>query len=95
MLGNSIRRVLAERSPEEKVEAVREARLEGVTVMVGDGVNDAPSLAAADVGVALGARGATASSETADVVLVLDRLDRLVEGVRIARRSRRPGAGSD
>jgi len=81
-------RVLAERSPAEKVEAVREARLEGVTVMVGDGVNDAPSLAAADVGVALGARGATASSEAADVVLVVDRLDRLVEGVRIARRSR-------
>ena len=80
--------VLAERSPAEKVTAVREACLQGVTVMVGDGVNDAPSLAAADVGVALGARGATASSEAADVVLVLDRLDRLVEGVRIARRSR-------
>lgn len=80
--------VLAGRSPAEKVKAVRESRLSGVTVMVGDGVNDAPSLAAADVGVALGARGATASSEAADVVLVVDRLDRLVEGVRIARRSR-------
>ncbi|MBV9308770.1 MAG: heavy metal translocating P-type ATPase [Acidobacteriaceae bacterium] len=83
-----IDRIFAERSPAEKVAAVAEARREGITVMVGDGVNDAPSLAAADVGVALGARGATASSEAADVVLVVDRLQRLVEGVGIARRAR-------
>ncbi len=80
--------VLAERSPEEKVRAVQAARRQGVTVMVGDGINDAPALAAADVGVAMGARGATASSEAADIVLVADRLDRLDEAVRIARRSR-------
>ncbi len=82
-------RVLAERSPAEKIEAVREATTEGVTIMVGDGINDAPALAAADVGVAMGARGATASSEAADVVLLVDRLDRLTEALRIARRSRR------
>jgi heavy metal translocating P-type ATPase len=80
--------VLAERSPADKVEAVRAEREFGSTIMVGDGVNDAPALAAADVGVAMGARGATASSEAADVVLVVDRLERLTEALRIARRSR-------
>jgi heavy metal translocating P-type ATPase len=80
--------VYSERTPEDKVDIVRAARSEGITVMVGDGINDAPSLAAADVGVAMGARGASASSEAADVVLIVDRLDRLIEATRIARRSR-------
>jgi heavy metal translocating P-type ATPase len=80
--------VLAQRTPADKVDAVRAERAYGPTVMVGDGINDAPALAAADVGVALGARGATASSEAADVVLVVDRLDRLAEGLQIAVRAR-------
>ncbi len=81
-------RILSERDPTDKVDAVKAEGDGGVTIMVGDGINDAPALAAADVGVAMGARGATASSEAADVVLVVDRLDRLAEAMRIARRSR-------
>ena len=76
--------VLAERTPAEKVEAVRLERAHGPTIMVGDGINDAPALALADVGVAIGARGASASSEAADVVLTVDRLDRLGDAVAIA-----------
>ncbi len=81
--------VLAERTPAEKVEAVRIEQRSGPTIMVGDGINDAPALALADVGVAIGARGSTASSEAADVVLTVDRLDRLGEAVVIAGRARR------
>ena len=74
-----IDQVFADRTPAEKLDVVRaeSSTRSGITVMVGDGVNDAPALAAADLGVAMGARGATASSEAADVVLIVDRLDRL------------------
>ncbi|WP_159765933.1 heavy metal translocating P-type ATPase [Streptomyces sp. HM190] len=81
--------VRAELTPADKVAAVRTEREHAVTVMVGDGVNDAPALAAADIGVAMGARGSTASSEAADIVLTTDRVDRLADAVTIAQRARR------
>jgi heavy metal translocating P-type ATPase len=79
--------VLADRVPSDKVDAVRIEQRLNPTVMVGDGINDAPALAAADVGVALGARGASASSEAADVVILADRLDRVGEAIIIAQRA--------
>jgi P-type E1-E2 ATPase len=83
-------RVYSEHSPEEKLDVVRAMQrtpeLEPV-LMVGDGINDAPALALADVGIAMGAAGATAASETADAVIVVDRVDRVADAVRIGRRS--------
>jgi heavy metal translocating P-type ATPase len=79
--------VLANREPADKVDAVATEQRHYPTVMVGDGINDAPALAAANVGVAMGARGASASSEAADVVILVDRLDRVSDAVTIAKRT--------
>jgi heavy metal translocating P-type ATPase len=76
-------------TPDEKVKLVLVERQTSRVMMVGDGVNDAPALAVADVGVAMGARGAAASSEAADVVLLVDQIDRVVPGIQIARASRK------
>jgi soluble P-type ATPase len=81
--------VIAELTPAAKLEVVRREQRLAPVVMTGDGINDAPALALADVGIAMGARGATASSEAADAVLTVDELGRLGEVAAVARRTRR------
>ncbi len=81
--------IRADLTPDQKVLLVLTEHKNGPVMMVGDGVNDAPALAAADVGVAMGARGAAASAEAANVVLLVDRLNGLLPGIEIAQRSRR------
>ncbi|HTQ83249.1 MAG TPA: heavy metal translocating P-type ATPase, partial [Pseudolabrys sp.] len=81
--------VRSELTPDQKVLLVLSERKNGPVMMIGDGVNDAPALAAADLGLAMGAKGAAASAEAADAVLLVDHLDRVVPAIRIARRSRR------
>ena len=86
--GLSIDQVRSELTPDQKILVVLSERKNGPVMMIGDGVNDAPALAAADIGMAMGAKGAAASAEAADVVLLVDQLDRVLPAIRIARRSR-------
>ncbi|WP_243886272.1 heavy metal translocating P-type ATPase [Cellulomonas fengjieae] len=83
-----ITRTFAECLPEDKVRLVRDLPNRPV-MMVGDGVNDAPVLAVADVGVAMGARGSTAASESADVVILTEDLEKTAAAVRVGRRTMR------
>jgi heavy metal translocating P-type ATPase len=86
--GLSLDLVRSELTPDQKILVVLSERKNGPVMMIGDGVNDAPALAAADVGIAMGAKGAAASAEAADVVLLVDHLDRILPAIKIAKRSR-------
>jgi heavy metal translocating P-type ATPase len=80
--------VHGELGPAQKVELVQRLHKTSLVIMAGDGGNDAPALAAADIGIAMGARGSPASAEAADAVLLTDNLERIAEALEIARRSR-------
>ncbi|MBX3598325.1 MAG: heavy metal translocating P-type ATPase [Rhizobiaceae bacterium] len=83
-----IENVIADASPEDKLRTINAEAEKAPTLMVGDGINDAPALASATVGVAMGVRGATASSQAADVVVLGHKLQPLADAIHIARRTR-------
>ncbi|RZB71717.1 Cadmium/zinc-transporting ATPase HMA2 isoform D [Glycine soja] len=88
-LGHSLELVHAELLPEDKVKIISEFKKEGPTAMIGDGLNDAPALAAADIGISMGISGSALASETGNIILMSNDIRKIPEAIKLARKARR------
>ncbi|XP_048620604.1 cadmium/zinc-transporting ATPase HMA2-like [Brassica napus] len=88
-LGNAIDIIHAELLPEGKSEIIKEFKREGPTAMVGDGLNDAPALATADIGISMGISGSALATETGNIILMSNDIRRIPQAIRLARRAKR------
>ncbi|KAH1201255.1 Cadmium/zinc-transporting ATPase HMA2 [Glycine max] len=88
-LGHSLELVHAELLPEDKVKIISEFKKEGPTAMVGDGLNDAPALAAADIGISMGISGSALASETGNIILMSNDIMKIPEAIKLARKASR------
>ncbi|XP_012573400.1 putative inactive cadmium/zinc-transporting ATPase HMA3 [Cicer arietinum] len=88
-LGHALESVHAELLPEDKVKIISEFKKEGPTAMLGDGLNDAPALATADIGISMGISGSALASETGDIILMSNDLRKIPEAIKLARKSQR------
>jgi len=86
-LGHALDLVHAELLPEDKARIIQEYKLEGPTAMVGDGVNDAPALATADVGISMGVSGSALATETGHVVLMSNDIRKIPHAIELARKT--------
>lgn len=86
-LGNAVEAIHAELLPDEKAELIRQFKKEGPTAMIGDGINDAPALATADVGFSMGISGSALATESGHVILMSNDLQKIPKAVRLARKA--------
>ncbi|CAA7022223.1 unnamed protein product [Microthlaspi erraticum] len=88
-LGNALDVVHGELLPEDKSKIIQEFKKEGPTCMVGDGVNDAPALATADIGISMGISGSALATQTGHIILMSNDIRRIPQAIKLARRARR------
>lgn len=87
-LENALDEVRAELLPEDKATIIQDLKNKGPVAMIGDGINDAPALATADIGISMGISGSALATETGDVILMSNDIRKIPEAVRLARRAR-------